>query len=106
MTTRLPSPRHPLARPLAWLRLSLTLLALGGATKLQWMGYGLLFDPASPEPARVYGYLLVPLNALAFALLGALVNLFRPENRFGWLASLHGLILVCFFRERQRRVRL
>ena len=37
---------------------------------------------------------MMPLNALLFALLGALINTYRPENRIGWLATLYGLGLT------------
>ncbi len=37
---------------------------------------------------------MVPLNGLAFALLGTLIITYRPDNRFGWLANLYGLAVM------------
>jgi hypothetical protein len=71
--------------------LGLTLVAFAGALVLQWLGCGNLFDTSRPEPALAYGLAMVPLNGLAFALLGTLINTFRPDNRFGWLANLYGV---------------
>ncbi len=74
--------------------LGLATLAFAGALVLQGMGCRSLIDPSRPEPALAYGLLMLPLNALAFSLLGALINTYRPENRFGWLASLYGVALM------------
>ncbi len=71
--------------------LGLTLVAFAGTVVLQWLGCGNLFDSSRPEPALAYGLAMVPLNGLAFALLGTLIITYRPDNRFGWLANLYGV---------------
>lgn len=86
-----------LSRFVSWLLFGLAALTFAAATALQGMGCGILFDPARAEPALAYGYLMLPLNALAFALLGALINTFRPANRIGWLANFYGLTLSFAF---------
>jgi hypothetical protein len=91
MTTTERRQSHRLARFTSWLMLGLTVLAFAGALVLQWLGCGTLYDPSSPEPAVAYGLLMLPLNGLAFALLGTLINTHRPGNRFGWLANLYGV---------------
>jgi hypothetical protein len=94
MTTSDRRPQHPVATGVSWLLLGLTLLAVAGAAMLQAIGCGALFDPSHPEPALAYGFLMLPLNGLAFALLGTRLTTYRPENRFGWLASLYGLSMM------------
>ncbi len=89
--------KHYLARSVSWLLLGLTLLAFAGVVVLQWLGCGVLFDPSSPEPAEAYGLFMLPLNGLAFAVLGLLIITYHPENRFGWLASLYGFAIVWLF---------
>ncbi len=91
MTITEPSQKHRLARSIFWLMLGLTLAAFAGALALQWLGCGNLFDSSRPEPALAYGLAMIPLNGLAFALLGTLIITFRPDNRFGWLANLYGV---------------
>jgi hypothetical protein len=82
---------------IAWVMLGGALLAFGGALVLQGIGCGNLIDTTRPEPAVAYGLLLIPLNALGFSLLGILINQFRPANRFGWLASFYGLLMLLSF---------
>jgi hypothetical protein len=86
-----------LSRFISWLLFGLAALAFAAAIVLQGMGCGILFDPARAQPAVAYGYIMLPLNALAFALLGALINTFRPANRIGWLANVYGLTLSLAF---------
>jgi hypothetical protein len=82
---------------IAWAMFSGALLAFGGAIVLQGIGCGSLIDTTRPEPAAAYGLLMIPVNALGFTLLGILINQFRPENRFGWLASWYGLMMLLYF---------
>lgn len=85
---------HRRARLVSWLTLGLTVLAFAGAVVLQWLGCGILFDSSRSEPAIAYGLAMIPLNGLAFALLGTLIITYRPDNRFGWLASLYGVAIM------------
>ena len=85
---------HRLASWVSWILLGLTLLAIPGVLVLQQMGCGNLLNPSAAEPARAYGLLALPLHALAFARVGTLINTFRPDNRFGWLASGYGFALM------------
>ena len=94
MTTTEHSQKHRLARWISWLLLGLTLVAFAGALVLQWLGCGNLFDSSRPEPAIAYGLAMIPLNGLAFALLGTLIITYRPDNRFGWLANLYGIAIM------------
>jgi hypothetical protein len=94
MVTTEHSHKHRLARSISWLMLGLTLAAFAGTVVLQWLGCGILFDPSRSEPASAYGLAMVPLNGLAFALLGTLIITYRPDNRFGWLANLYGVALM------------
>ena len=89
--------KNYLARWISWLLLGLALLAFAGALALQGMGCGVLFDSSSLEPAVAYGLIMLPLNGLAFAVLGLLIITYHPENRFGWLASLYGFTIVWLF---------
>jgi hypothetical protein len=82
---------------IAWALLGGALLAFGGGVVLQGMGCGNLINPTRAEPAAAYGLLMIPLNAVSFSLLGILINLFRPDNRFGWLASWYGLMMLLSF---------
>ncbi len=79
------------------LMFGITLLASGGAVILQGLGCNILIDHTSPEPATAYGFLMIPIHGLALAVLGALINLFRPENRFGWLVSIYSMLLMIMF---------
>ena len=94
MTTTERHPSRRLARSVSWLMLGLTVLGFAGALALQVIGCGALFDPARPEPALAYAILMLPLNALAFSVLGALLATRHPGNRFGWLASIYGLSMM------------
>jgi hypothetical protein len=94
MNTTEHSQKHCLARSISWLMLGLTLVAFAGALVLQWLGCGNLFDTSRPEPALAYGLAMIPLNGLAFALLGTLIITYRPDNRFGWLANLYGVAIM------------
>jgi hypothetical protein len=94
MATTEHSHKRRLARSISWLMLGLTLAAFAGTVVLQWLGCGILFDPSRSEPASAYGLAMVPLNGLAFALLGTLIITYHPDNRFGWLANLYGVALM------------
>jgi hypothetical protein len=94
MTTTEQPRKHRLARSISWLMLGLTLVGFSGTVLLQWLGCGILFDSSRAEPALAYGLAMVPLNALAFVLLGTLIITYRPDNRFGWLANLYGVAIM------------
>ncbi|MEZ4767873.1 MAG: hypothetical protein R2844_05540 [Caldilineales bacterium] len=88
-TTPNAASRHRLARVISWLLLMLAVLTVVATVVLQAVGCRVLIDPTHAEPALAFGTMMLPLNILAFALLGTLINTFRPENRFGWLANLY-----------------
>jgi len=94
MTTTEHSQTHRLARSISWIMLGLTVLGFAGALVLQLIGCGALVDPAQPVPALAYGFLMLPLSALTFAVLGVVLSIHRPGNRFGWLASAYGLSMM------------
>lgn len=89
------APKHGSAVTwLAWLLLTPTVCACAGILTLEQMGCRLFFGVESARPAEQYGLLMMPLNALLFAGLGALINTFQPANRIGWLVSLYGFGLT------------
>ncbi len=79
---------------LAWLLLLVTLIGQVGLLLLEWMGCKILINPASAYPAEAYGLFMLPASALAFAILGTLINTYRPDNRIGWLSSAYGLLMT------------
>jgi hypothetical protein len=68
----------------------LVLVEFAALVAMEIAGYGRLFDPAAPTPAFAYGLLMLPVNALGFAILGILVIQHHPENRIGWVSLLYG----------------
>ena len=75
---------------LAWGLFVLVLVEFAALVAMEIAGYGRLFDPAAPTPAFAYGLLMLPVNALGFAILGILVIKHHPENRIGWVSLLYG----------------
>jgi hypothetical protein len=88
--------RYRKRQRLAWLLLAFSIAGFLGIIALEWAGCSLLFNPDDLRPANAYGLLMVPLNALAFSLMGALVITLRPANRYGWVMLLFGMFMNLF----------
>ncbi len=78
-------------RWIAWGMFGLALLEFAGMLVLEASGCQNLFNPSHPEPAVADGIVMLPLNALGFCALGALVISDQPENRIGWLSIILGV---------------
>jgi hypothetical protein len=77
----------------AWVLAALSLACFAGLLFLEARGCGFLFQTSDPRPAIAYGVSMVPLNALAFTAMGALVAWLRPGNRYAWAMIAFGLFM-------------
>jgi hypothetical protein len=75
---------------LVWPLAAVTLLSVAGHIWLEVLGCGMVY-PFSPTSLTALGFIL---NGVGFAVLGALLIYYRPENRVGWLAAGIGVMQV------------
>ena len=86
------APALSISRVLALALLVATLLTLAGVLALNGAGCSTLAGGFS-----LFEAILIVGSALGFAVLGALVVFYRPDNRTGWLCSAIGLTFLCAY---------